>query len=152
MLLHGDELGRTQDGNNNAYAQDSELSLDRLGRTPTSRWSSSPRRSPGCAASTRRSAASRFFTGTHGAHAATASALNDIVWLHLDGRADGGRATGTAADARRSACTSTATASPARTPAASTIIDDHFLLYFNADGAGRRDPAARGVRRRRGTS
>ncbi len=26
MLLHGDELGRTQHGNNNAYAQDSELS------------------------------------------------------------------------------------------------------------------------------
>ncbi|MBB4964725.1 glycogen operon protein [Saccharothrix violaceirubra] len=26
MLLHGDELGRTQDGNNNAYCQDTELS------------------------------------------------------------------------------------------------------------------------------
>jgi glycogen operon protein len=26
MLLHGDELGRTQNGNNNTYAQDSELS------------------------------------------------------------------------------------------------------------------------------
>ncbi len=26
MVLHGDELGRTQDGNNNTYAQDSELS------------------------------------------------------------------------------------------------------------------------------
>jgi glycogen operon protein len=26
MLLHGDELGRTQDGNNNAYCQDNELS------------------------------------------------------------------------------------------------------------------------------
>ncbi|HEY3747985.1 MAG TPA: glycogen debranching protein GlgX [Pseudonocardiaceae bacterium] len=26
MLLHGDEIGRTQDGNNNAYCQDSELS------------------------------------------------------------------------------------------------------------------------------
>jgi glycogen operon protein len=26
MLLHGDELGRTQEGNNNVYAQDSELS------------------------------------------------------------------------------------------------------------------------------
>src|SRR4051794_41355178 len=25
MLLHGDELGRTQQGNNNGYAQDSEL-------------------------------------------------------------------------------------------------------------------------------
>ena len=26
MILHGDELGRTQDGNNNTYAQDSEMS------------------------------------------------------------------------------------------------------------------------------
>ncbi|WP_207946126.1 glycogen debranching protein GlgX [Actinomadura sp. 7K534] len=26
MLLHGDEMGRTQDGNNNAYCQDNELS------------------------------------------------------------------------------------------------------------------------------
>ncbi len=26
MLLHGDELGRTQDGNNNAYCQDNEIS------------------------------------------------------------------------------------------------------------------------------
>jgi glycogen operon protein len=26
MVLHGDELGRTQDGNNNTYAQDSEIS------------------------------------------------------------------------------------------------------------------------------
>ena len=25
MLLHGDELGRTQQGNNNTYCQDSEL-------------------------------------------------------------------------------------------------------------------------------
>ncbi len=25
MLLHGDELGRTQNGNNNGYCQDSEL-------------------------------------------------------------------------------------------------------------------------------
>ena len=35
---------------------------------------------------------------------------------------------------RRSGCTSTATASPARTSRGETILDDHFLLYFNADG------------------
>ena len=56
-----------------------------------------------------------------------------------------------APDARRSGCTSTATASPAPTPAAATIIDDHFLLYFNAAGDDvRGDPAAGGVRRRVG--
>ena len=32
MISHGDELGRTQGGNNNAYCQDNEISLDRLGR------------------------------------------------------------------------------------------------------------------------
>ena len=32
MLLHGDELGRTQQGNNNGYAQDNELTLGRLGQ------------------------------------------------------------------------------------------------------------------------
>ena len=31
MLLHGDELGRTQGGNNNAYCQDNEIVLGRLG-------------------------------------------------------------------------------------------------------------------------
>ena len=30
MLAHGDEMGRTQQGNNNVYCQDSELSLDGL--------------------------------------------------------------------------------------------------------------------------
>ena len=36
MLLAGDEIGRTQQGNNNAYCQDNELSLARLGRSTTS--------------------------------------------------------------------------------------------------------------------
>jgi glycogen operon protein len=34
MLLMGDELGRTQNGNNNAYCQDNELSWMRWERTP----------------------------------------------------------------------------------------------------------------------
>jgi len=41
MLLHGDELGRTQQGNNNTYCQDSELSWS-TGRRWTSRWWNSP--------------------------------------------------------------------------------------------------------------
>ena len=31
MLLAGDEFGRTQNGNNNAYCQDNDDQLDRLG-------------------------------------------------------------------------------------------------------------------------
>ena len=44
MVLGGDELGRTQLGNNNAYCQDNELSwLDWDARRPTGRrFSSSP--------------------------------------------------------------------------------------------------------------
>ena len=43
MILHGDEMGRTQDGNNNTYAQDSEVSWVHWDRVdgPSS---SSPRR------------------------------------------------------------------------------------------------------------
>ncbi|WP_278255403.1 hypothetical protein [Nocardioides convexus] len=39
MILHGDGTGRTQHGNNNTYAQDSAISLDRLGahRPPVER-------------------------------------------------------------------------------------------------------------------
>ena len=64
MILHGDELGRTQHGNNNVYAQDSEIAwvhwdeaddaLDRVHR----------RRSPRCAAITRRSGAAASSTAT----------------------------------------------------------------------------------------
>ena len=35
MILHGDELGRTQEGNNNTYAQDSELSWVQWDRADT---------------------------------------------------------------------------------------------------------------------
>ena len=54
MVLHGDELGRTQQGNNNTYAQDSELSWVDWDE-PTIRSPSSSQPSPGCASTTRRS-------------------------------------------------------------------------------------------------
>ena len=54
MLLHGDEMSRTQDGNNNTYAQDSEISWS-TGTAPTSRSSSSRPRWPTSARATRRS-------------------------------------------------------------------------------------------------
>ena len=49
MISHGDEIGRTQRGNNNGYCQDNDLTwIDwgAAGSTPTS-WSS-PARSPRC--------------------------------------------------------------------------------------------------------
>ena len=41
MLLHGDEMGRTQSGNNNVYAQDSAIVLDGLVAARPRTWASS---------------------------------------------------------------------------------------------------------------
>jgi glycogen operon protein len=79
MLLHGDELGRTQQGNNNTYCQDSELSwvswddadepLADFVRTLTDLRAEHP-------VFRRR----RFFTGR-----SDGDELPDIVWLRADG-------------------------------------------------------------------
>ena len=95
MILHGDELGRTQHGNNNTYA-----------RTPSS---------PGCTGTSADQPLIEFtaalVAAAHGApdvppRAASSTAgrstrgegepLPDIVWLQPDGTRDGARATGTA--------------------------------------------------------
>ena len=83
MLLAGDERGRTQQGNNNAYCQDSALSwVD---------WRPAPDRDE-LHAFVRRLLAlrrahpvlrrARFFTGVH----APGGALKDVTWLRPDGR------------------------------------------------------------------
>ena len=51
MLLGGDELGRTQEGNNNAYCQDNEHLVVRLGGRRRRRSRRGAARSPTCAAS-----------------------------------------------------------------------------------------------------
>ena len=132
MLLHGDELGRTQQGNNNTYAQDNELSWVHWDQADqplidfTSALVELRRQHP----TFRRR---RFFTGkTVRTGPAGAGRLNDIVWLHLDGRpmedadwASGVKAIGMYLNGHGIA------GSDAR---GGTITDDHFLLYFNADG------------------
>jgi isoamylase len=132
MLLHGDELGRTQQGNNNTYAQDSELSWVHWDQVDeplvefTAALIELRRQHP----TFRRR---RFFTGnTVRTGPAGAERLNDIVWLHLEGRpmedADwesGNQALGMYLNGHGIA------GSDAR---GGTILDDHFLLYFNADG------------------
>jgi isoamylase len=133
MLLHGDELGRTQQGNNNTYAQDSELSWVHWDQADepliefTSALIELRRRHP---TFHRR----RFFTGKTVRTGAPGGGdrLNDIVWLHLDGRPmengdweSGAKAIGMYLNGHGIA------GSDAR---GGTITDDHFLLYFNADG------------------
>jgi glycogen operon protein len=81
MLLHGDELGRTQRGNNNAYCQDNDLT-----------WVDWCTVDKGLLEFTRRMVAlraqhpvlrrRRFFDGHGGV---VDDRLGDIVWLALDG-------------------------------------------------------------------
>ncbi|MBL0726654.1 glycogen debranching protein GlgX [Piscinibacter sp. HJYY11] len=81
MLLAGDEMGRTQGGNNNAYAQDNEMSwLD---------WQMTPERSALLAFTQKLTALRRdhptfrrrdFFAGKE-----IGEGLKDLIWLRPDG-------------------------------------------------------------------
>ncbi|MBZ5733758.1 glycogen debranching protein GlgX [Nocardioides sp. TRM66260-LWL] len=135
MLLHGDEVGRTQDGNNNTYAQDSEIAWmhwDRIDE-PLLEFTAAVARLRRDHPTFRRR---RFFTGSptaepvEGREGAGGDGLDDIVWLHPEGRpmVDGDWTSGSqvlgmylngdaiaGADERGRA-----------------VVDDHFLLWFNA--------------------
>jgi isoamylase len=125
MLLHGDELGRTQGGNNNGYAQDSEISWvhwDKADRTLLDFTSALVRLRREHPTFRRR----RFFTGEA---VRDGERLDDIVWLHPDGRPmedgdwdGGGTALGMYLNGRG------IEGVDAR---GERIVDDHFLLFFN---------------------
>jgi glycogen operon protein len=125
MLLHGDELGRTQQGNNNGYAQDSEISWvhwDKADRTLsdfTSALVSLRRQHP----TFRRKG---FFTGEA---VRTGERLDDIVWLHPDGRpmADGDWEGGSTTLGMYL----NGHGISGRDERGQQIVDDHFLLFFN---------------------
>jgi isoamylase len=128
MLLHGDELGRTQDGNNNTYAQDSEISWVHWDRAdqPLVEFTAAVSRLRHSHPTFRRK---RFFTGTT-VRTGDGERLNDIVWLHPEGRpmeeADwdsGSKTIGMYLNGHGIA---------GLDDRGGTIIDDHFLLYFNA--------------------
>ncbi|HTW14751.1 MAG TPA: glycogen debranching protein GlgX [Nocardioides sp.] len=130
MLLHGDELGRTQQGNNNTYAQDSELSWVHWDEVdaPLVEFTAAVSRLRAQHPTFRRK---RFFTGEE-VRGAYGERLDDIVWLHLDGRPmedddwqSGSKAIGMYLNGNGIA---------GRDARGEVIKDDHFLLYFNADG------------------
>jgi isoamylase len=129
MLLHGDELGRTQNGNNNTYAQDSEISWvhwDQADR-PLVEFTAAVSRLRAEHPTFRRK---RFFTGST-VRTGNGERLNDIVWLHIDGRpmADGDwRAPGANAIGMYLNGNGIAGLDATGNP----IVDDHFLIYFNA--------------------
>ena len=83
MLLHGDELGRTQNGNNNTYAQDSEISWVHWENAdePLVEFTRAVAQLRADHPTFRRR---RFFNGRV-AERAEGSALPDIVWLSTDG-------------------------------------------------------------------
>ena len=136
MILHGDELGRTQQGNNNVYAQDNELSWVHWDEAdwPLVEFTAALIRLRRAHPTFRRK---RFFTGTTvrtTLRGEEGDRLNDIVWLDpaghpmeeddwTDGDAD--QVIGMYLNGQGIAGTD---------DRGQKIVDDHFLLYFNADG------------------
>ena len=129
MLLHGDELGRTQRGNNNAYAQDNELSWVH--------WDSADQE---LLAFTRRVSALRaahptfrrlrFFDGKP-VPRSEGEPLPDIGWLDRDGS----QMTPDDWTTRASNCLGVFINGQSigrRDANGDDIEDDDFLLYFNA--------------------
>ncbi|MCK9900829.1 glycogen debranching enzyme GlgX [Parafrankia colletiae] len=147
MLVAGDEMGRTQGGNNNAYCQDGPISwLD---------WSDAERNADlieftAQVAHLRRAhpvfRRRRFFQGesirgsaggednaggsTDGAEAVEVAA-KDIVWLRPDGNemSDTDWESGTA---RSLGCYLNGHGIPDPNTLGEAIVDDSFLLFFNA--------------------
>ncbi len=136
MIAHGDELGRTQQGNNNTYAQDSELSWVHWDEAdlPLVEFTAAVSRLRREHPTFRRK---RFFTGTTVRTAdgpEGGDRLNDIVWLQADGRpmegADWEAAGETLLGMYLNGQGITGPDAMGR-----PIVDDHFLLYFNAADA-----------------
>ncbi len=130
MLLAGDELGRTQLGNNNAYCQDNEISwVDWAAATEhadlagfTSALSALRREHP---VFRRR----RFFSGLPSGP--DGAALRDIIWLTPAGT-DMTVGDWRSADARSLGVFLNGAAITEPGPRGEAISDNHFLLLFNA--------------------
>ncbi|MGL5930864.1 MAG: glycogen debranching protein GlgX [Dermatophilaceae bacterium] len=131
MIAHGDEVGRTQQGNNNVYCQDNELSwmdwdLDDDQRALYAFTSTVARMRKDHAVFRRR----RFFAGSpyHGGQ----SEVGDIAWFDPAGRpmedqdwADG--------EARMMTVFLNGQAIPTPDAQGRPVVDDDFLVLFNAD-------------------
>jgi glycogen operon protein len=129
MVLHGDELGRTQHGNNNVYAQDSEIAWVHWDQTDhalvefTAALTRLRREHP----TFRRS---KFFDGRP-VRRGEGEPLPDLVWLRPDGtamqpedwEAGFGRTIGVFLNGQ---------GIRGVTSRGERIVDKHFLVYFNA--------------------
>ena len=129
MLLHGDEMGRTQKGNNNTYAQDSEIAWmhwDQIDR-PLIEFTAAVSRLRAAHPTFQRR---RFFSGST-YRDDDGGRLNDIVWLGPKGKpmeeADWGT-TGL----KVIGMYLNGSGIPGLDATGNRITDDDFLLYFNA--------------------
>ncbi|NYE95219.1 glycogen operon protein [Psychromicrobium silvestre] len=129
MLVHGDELGRTQNGNNNAYCQDSELTWIHWDTAdqPLIEFTAALSRLRHEHPTFRRS---RFFDGRP-AKRGEGERLPDLVWLDTDG------STMTEADwdngfGRTVGVFLNGDAISGVDERGRRISDANFLLYFNA--------------------
>jgi isoamylase len=128
MIAHGDELGRTQQGNNNVYCQDNELSwMDWTAAREhevltefTAKLAALRREHPVF----RRQ---RFFQG----RPIRGSSMDDIAWLRPDGRHMTER-DWTAELAPTIAIFLNGRGIPDRNKIGERIVDDSFLLLINA--------------------
>ena len=130
MLLHGDELGRTQQGNNNGYAQDNELTWVHWDDAdlPLIEFTAAVSRLRREHPLFRRS---RFFDGRP-AERSEGGPLPDLVWLTDDGapmQSDDwekrlAKTVGVFFNGR---------GIRERDPRGQPVVDVNFLLYFNAD-------------------
>jgi glycogen operon protein len=126
MLVAGDEFGRTQQGNNNAYCQDNDLTWYD--------WQLDPSQED-LLAFTRRIIAFRnahpvfrratFFAGDSGQHA-----LPDVYWFRPDGRRMTRRDWDSTAG--KIGVFLNGKAMPDRTGNGDPVEDDSFLVVFNA--------------------
>ncbi|TFD89023.1 glycogen debranching protein GlgX [Cryobacterium serini] len=130
MLLHGDELGRTQLGNNNTYAQDSELTWVHWDEAdvPLIEFTAAVSRLRREHPTFRRS---RFFDGRPGKRVAGES-LPDIVWLNTDGEPMASKDWDESL-ARTVAKFLNGNGIRERDVRGQDVTDDNFLLLFNAD-------------------
>ncbi len=130
MLAHGDELGRTQGGNNNVYCQDNETAwvdwaLDEHQQSQVAFVQRLALLRAGHAVFRRR----RFFAGTadHGGE----SDLGDIAWFTPDGEHMGGDDWSNGY-ARALMVFYNGDAIPELDPRGEVTVDDSFLVIFNA--------------------
>ncbi|MCX7521668.1 glycogen debranching protein GlgX [Microbacterium sp. STN6] len=129
MILHGDELGRTQNGNNNTYAQDSPLSWVDWGSADASliEFTSALSRLRREHATFRRV---RFFDGRP-VKRGEGAPLPDIVWLNPNGKEMSEEDWDTAS-ARAVAVFLNGEGIHGRDARGRRITDDNTILLFNA--------------------